>query len=132
MVSTKLEDALSLSTEKQRKAFENRHKYDLVVVYDSHSLNWPRKDSDNGGRTPPLARLWEVIYEHEFNKRLERTPVLLTGGYAGWVEFIKARGAKHAQEWARMQAQAQLQSGRPEVNGHGRKGIPNGHPPPPP
>ena len=99
MTSARLEDALSLSTETQSKLFENRNKADIVVVYDSHSLSWPRK-SDIVGQLPPLARLWEIIYELEFTKRLERTPVLLQGGYTGWVEFVKARMAANAQAYA--------------------------------
>ena len=89
--SGKLEDSLSLSPETQRHAFEHRHKADLVVVYDSHSITWPR----NGSQPTPLSRLWDVIYEHEFTKRLERTPVMLTGGYDAWVKFIKMRQARH-------------------------------------
>jgi ubiquitin carboxyl-terminal hydrolase 8 len=90
MTSAKLEDSLSLSTEKQRQAFAERHKVDLVVVYDSRSSSWPQSS-----QATPLSRLWNTIYEHEFSKRLERTPVLLEGGFAAWREFIKMRVAKH-------------------------------------
>ena len=92
MNSGKLEDSLSLSPENQRRAFVDRHKADLVVFYDSRSVSFPRK----GTQPTPLSRLWDLIYELEFSKRLERTPVMLTGGYAAWLEFIKKRVAKHA------------------------------------
>lgn len=92
MTSAKLEDSLSLLPDRQRKAFEDRHKADLVVVYDSHSVSFPRR----GSQPTPLSRLWDFIYEHEFNKRLERTPVMLAGGYAAWLEFIKKRVARNA------------------------------------
>ena len=122
MTSTKLEDALSLSPEAQRKHFERRDKYDVVVVYDSHSKGWPRKD--NAAETvPPLVRLWEIVYEQEFSKRLQRTPVLLAGGYDAWVDFIKMRGAMHAKAWHAAQANG---------HGQGKKVIPNGHGPVPP
>ncbi|RSH85154.1 ubiquitin-specific protease doa4 [Saitozyma podzolica] len=91
MTSSKLEDALSLSPEAQRRAFEKRHKADLVVVYDSHSVAWPRK----GSQPTPLSRLWDIIYEHEFAKRLERTPVMLTGGYDAWLKFMTYRQTRH-------------------------------------
>ena len=120
MTSTKLEDALSLLPDAQRKAFEKRNKYDVVVVYDSDSLKWPRKES--GSAIAPLARLWEIIYEQEFSKKLERTPVLLTGGYAAWVQFIKGRAAKHAADYARMMAS--------QANGHPPRSpgkMPNGY-----
>jgi ubiquitin carboxyl-terminal hydrolase 8 len=91
MNATKLEDALSLLPEPQRRAFDLRHKADLVVVYDGNSKTWP-KDKE----ASPLSRVWDIVYEHEFTKKLERTPVLLVGGYAGWLEFIKGRAAFHA------------------------------------
>ena len=92
MTAAKLEDSLSLSPEKQRRAFEDRHKYDLVIFYDSHSLNFPRK----GSPPTPISRLWDLVYELEFAKRLQRTPVMLTGGYDAWLQFIKMRVAKNA------------------------------------
>jgi len=92
MTPAKLEDSLSLSPENQRGAYENRHKADLVVFYDANSINFPRK----GSSPTPISRLWDLVYELEFTKRLQRTPVLLTGGYAAWFEFIKKRVAKHA------------------------------------
>ncbi|ORY35841.1 hypothetical protein BCR39DRAFT_512474 [Naematelia encephala] len=89
--STKIEDALSLAPEVQRVAFEKRHRVDLVVVYDSHSMNWPRR----GSPPAPLSRLWDAIYELEFSKKLQRNPVLLTGGYEAWLKFIDSRVKKH-------------------------------------
>ena len=91
ITSAKLEDSLSLSPEAQRRAFSERHKFDLVVVYDGKSTGWPRK----GAEPAPLSRLWDTIYEHEFSKRLARNPVLLEGGFAAWRDFIKMRVAKH-------------------------------------
>lgn len=91
MTSQKLEDSLSLSPDLQRMYFEQRNKADLVVIYDANSSNWPRK-----GSTPtPLGRLWDIIYEHEFTKKLERTPVMLTGGYEAWHKFVEKRQARH-------------------------------------
>ncbi|KAK8850408.1 hypothetical protein IAR55_004326 [Kwoniella newhampshirensis] len=112
MTSTKLEDSLSLSPEAQRRAFENRHKFDVVVVYDSHSASWPRK----GSPPTPVSRLWDMIYEHEFTKKLARNPVMLTGGYEAWREFIKMRAARHAKAHAQAQGHGHSQS-LSQVNG---------------
>lgn len=92
MNSVKLEDSLSLSPESHRRAFSDRHKVDLVIVYDSASNGWPRK----GSAPNPLSRIWDVIFEHEFTKRLERNPVILEGGYHAWREFIKMRVARNS------------------------------------
>lgn len=120
--SEQLEDALSLSTDAQRLAFENRHRYDLVVVYDTKSTSFPTK----GAPATPVSRLWSIIAENEFIKPLPRFPTLLIGGYDGWVKFIKARGEMHAREFARQRAQ-QAERDRaaapppiasPRTNGH--------------
>ncbi|GMK54579.1 hypothetical protein CspeluHIS016_0111650 [Cutaneotrichosporon spelunceum] len=89
LTSTQLESALSLSPEAQQAAFASRHFYDLVVITDSKSTMFPSK----GEPQTPAGNLRDIIYEHEFVKTLPRSPVLLVGGYEGWVEFIKARQA---------------------------------------
>nr|XP_019008054.1 uncharacterized protein I206_07222 [Kwoniella pini CBS 10737]OCF46835.1 hypothetical protein I206_07222 [Kwoniella pini CBS 10737] len=109
--SQKLEDSLSLSPPAQQKAFASRHTYDLLVVYDSKSTNWPTKEQ----KATPASRLWESIYQYEFTaKKLERTPVMLVGGYEAWREFIKMRASKHQQAYA-----AQLAQSHGNGNGHG-------------
>lgn len=88
MTANKLEDALSLSPAVQREAFQNRHKYDLIIVYDTRSPVWP-KDG-------PLSRLWDMFFMGHDEKRLQRNPVILVGGYEKWREFIKMRAARRA------------------------------------
>lgn len=119
MTSQKLEDSLSLSPDSQRKAFESRDHFDLVVVYDANTTSWPKK----GSAPTPLSRLWDIIYEHEFAKKLERTPVMLTGGYRAWAEFQKYRQARHNQAASAVNGGS---GGMGQPNGHGR---PNGYGP---
>ncbi|XAO22189.1 hypothetical protein I312_100956 [Cryptococcus bacillisporus CA1280] len=88
MTASKLEDALSLSPAVQREAFQNRHKYDLVIVYDARSPVWPKEG--------PLSRLWDMLFMGLDEKRLQRNPVILVGGYEKWRGFIKMRAARHA------------------------------------
>ncbi|WRT70548.1 uncharacterized protein IL334_007546 [Kwoniella shivajii] len=116
MTAQKLEDSLSLSPTAHQKAFQNRNKFDLVVVYDSKSTNWPNKEK---GSTP-TSKLWDMIYEYEFQKKLDRTPVLLLGGYEAWREFIKMRAAKHAAAHANSQGHGHGHSHSVQVNGQGR------------
>ncbi len=80
MTSTKLEDSLALSPPSDQKAFADRAKADLVVIYDDASTDFPAKGS------PPTApsALFSIIYENEFSKTLKRTPVLLVGGFRAW------------------------------------------------
>ncbi|KAK4683648.1 ubiquitin carboxyl-terminal hydrolase 8, partial [Tremellales sp. Uapishka_1] len=95
MTSAKLEDALYLSSDAQRRAFQERNLADVVVMYDSSSHGFPDLAHPN-----PISTLFKLIYEHEFEKKLPRPPVLLTGGYRAWVEFIKKRQRKHEENHA--------------------------------
>nr|XP_019051247.1 hypothetical protein I302_01696 [Kwoniella bestiolae CBS 10118]OCF30177.1 hypothetical protein I302_01696 [Kwoniella bestiolae CBS 10118] len=124
--SQKLEDSLSLSPPAQQKAFANRNQFDLLVVYDSNSTNWPNKD-----KVTPTSRLWNSVYEYEFTKKLERTPVLLVGGYEAWREFIKMRAAKHQQAYMAQHGHGHGHSQSVQVNGQGRPYNPksNGYTP---
>ncbi|WVQ95581.1 hypothetical protein IAU59_002678 [Kwoniella sp. CBS 9459] len=123
MTSQRLEDSLSLAPESHRVAFERRDQYDVVVVYDAKSKTWPKKDQDS--KAAATARLWDIIYEHEFSKKLQRTPVLINGGYEAWREFIKMRAMTHMNNAAgghgHSNSLAMNGQGRPynpKVNGH--------------
>ncbi|ODN86082.1 hypothetical protein L198_07375 [Cryptococcus wingfieldii CBS 7118] len=83
----RLEDSLSLSPPKQQTYFANRDKYDLVIVYDASSTNWPTSG--------PLQRLWNMFFNGHDPKKLQRPPVVLIGGHNGWIEFIKMRAGRH-------------------------------------
>jgi ubiquitin carboxyl-terminal hydrolase 8 len=93
MNSTRLENSLSLLPESQQRMFADRTEFDLVVAYDSSSSQWPRSSS---GAPSPLGRLWDIIFEHEFGKKLQRNPVLLTGGYEAWVKYQAYRQSRYA------------------------------------
>lgn len=94
MNSTRLENSLSLLPENQQRLFTERAEFDIVVAYDSSSSRWPQAAA--GTSVPPLARLWDIIYEHEFGKKLQRNPVLLTGGYEAWSKYQQYRQARYA------------------------------------
>ncbi len=115
MNATKLEDSLSLSPDRQRRAFDSRNKADLVVVYDSQSVDWPKK----GSQPTPLSKLWDIIYEHEFSKRLERTPVMLVGGYDAWLKFIDSRRQIHAKNHQAQMREEAAKARSTATNGHG-------------
>ncbi|WVF68021.1 hypothetical protein IAT40_002783 [Kwoniella sp. CBS 6097] len=129
MTSTRLEDSLSLAPESHQVAFQRRDKYDVVVVYDANSKTWPKKDENP--KAAATARLWDIIYEHEFSKKLQRNPVMIVGGYEAWREFIKMRAMTHMNNAAGAQGHGHGHSQSLAMNGQGRPYNPkvNGHSP---
>lgn len=59
--------------------FNNRDKFDLVVLYDNDSTTLGALNSKS-----PLSVLWKAIYETEFRKMLKQVPVLMLGGFEAW------------------------------------------------
>ncbi|KFH69872.1 hypothetical protein MVEG_04676 [Podila verticillata NRRL 6337] len=62
----------------EQDAFQNRHKFDLVIYYDQTTTEIPKEG--------PLAILFRALHELEFEKPLARLPVLLIGGFNAWLE----------------------------------------------
>ncbi|KAJ4500989.1 hypothetical protein C8R41DRAFT_913518 [Lentinula lateritia] len=107
VTSHSIEDSLSLAPTSEASAFNNRHKFDLVVLYDRRSTSFsstpPSKPSSSLVSTPSafpvpgshvtseasnpdMSTLLRAIWEREFRKTLRRMPMMLVGGYEAWVK----------------------------------------------
>ncbi|KAG8883887.1 ubiquitin-specific protease doa4 [Tulasnella sp. 331] len=78
-----IESALVISPGNEERLFQNRDKFDMVVIYDSSSTSFS---------APHLAALNKAIYEREFYKKLSRPPILLVGGLAAWKKELGVAG----------------------------------------
>ncbi|TFK71676.1 cysteine proteinase [Pluteus cervinus] len=74
--SETLEVAMAVAPKHETIVFENRDKFDCVVIYDQASRNY----SDN----PVLDVLFREIYEKAIKKMLKHVPILLIGGLDAW------------------------------------------------
>ncbi|KAI8850820.1 hypothetical protein BC829DRAFT_142871 [Chytridium lagenaria] len=70
--------------------FEKRSEFDLIVVYDGVSTCL--RDS------PVLTALVEALYVKESSRPLKLQPILLSGGYSEWLNFVRSQGSSQA-EW---------------------------------
>jgi len=76
-----IEDSFSVAPLEEFVLFQNREKFDLVVLYDASSETY-----DTAG---PLSAFIRVVYENAFSKMLRRPPVLLLGGLQAWKKDIE-------------------------------------------
>ncbi|KAG6336456.1 hypothetical protein ID866_2627 [Astraeus odoratus] len=74
--SGSIEDSQCIGPRDEWVLFQNREKFDLVVLYDASSETY-----DTNG---PLTAFVRLVYENEFKKMLRKTPVLLIGGLQAW------------------------------------------------
>ncbi|KAJ3928107.1 MAG: ubiquitin carboxyl-terminal hydrolase 4 [Lentinula lateritia] len=81
VTSHSIEDSLSLAPTSEASAFNNRHKFDLVVLYDRRSTSFSSTPPN-----PDMSTLLRAIWEREFRKTLRRMPMMLVGGYEAWVK----------------------------------------------
>lgn len=86
MSADSLGECLVLSPDIEQKSFEQRHLFDLVVFYNQSSTIIPTRSvstSDNALRLLP-----NIIYDHAYDHRVKRRPVLLSGGLDAWVDLV--------------------------------------------
>ncbi|KAJ3717682.1 hypothetical protein C8R42DRAFT_629929 [Lentinula raphanica] len=105
VTSDTIEDSLSLAPTSEASAFNNRHKFELLVLYDQNSTSFSSTpplmtssslvttsgasmgiSSTSGTSNPDMSILLRAIWEREFKKTLRRTPMMLVGGYDAWVK----------------------------------------------
>ncbi|KAJ3781622.1 ubiquitin carboxyl-terminal hydrolase 4 [Lentinula aff. detonsa] len=80
VTSDTIEDSLSLAPTSEASTFNNRHKFELVVLYDRSSASFSSTPN------PDMTTLLRAIWEREFKKTLKRMPMMLIGGYEAWVK----------------------------------------------
>ncbi|KAI8330223.1 hypothetical protein BC941DRAFT_186274 [Chlamydoabsidia padenii] len=83
--SYKVQDSLVLNPEAEQQLFEQRHMFDLVVLYDQNSPSSTQMNL-------PIKYLKDAIYELEFAKTLPCMPIILAGGFDAWVAAVGPRG----------------------------------------
>lgn len=76
MTAASLEDSLVVAPREEWVLFQNRDKFDLVVLYDTSSETYDA--------TGPLSAFVQALFSGAYRKFLRHTPVLLQGGVQGW------------------------------------------------
>ncbi|KAF3933692.1 hypothetical protein ABW19_dt0201868 [Dactylella cylindrospora] len=88
MSADQLEDALSISPDKEHSMFINRHQYDLVVYHDQATTSLHGYDQNTDRQAQKALKiLVQAIYEFSYQKPLRNPPKLLVGGIDAWTEY---------------------------------------------
>ncbi|KAI9650642.1 ubiquitin-specific protease doa4 [Ciborinia camelliae] len=87
MSAEDLGERIVVSPEPEQKLYDQRHKFDLIVFYDQSST------SKNVEHTPVetlnhLHYFSMIIYDHAYDHRLKRRPMLLSGGLDAWIDLV--------------------------------------------
>lgn len=76
VTAASLEDSLVVAPREEWVLFQNRDKFDLVVLYDASSETYDV--------TGPLSAFVQAVFSGAYRKFLRHTPVLLAGGFQAW------------------------------------------------
>ncbi|KAG8221069.1 hypothetical protein J3R82DRAFT_2584 [Butyriboletus roseoflavus] len=78
VTAASLEDSLVLAPREECVLFQNRDKFDLVVLYDASSETYDV--------TGPLSAFVRAVFDSAYRRFLRHTPMLLVGGLQAWKE----------------------------------------------
>ncbi|KAI8090382.1 hypothetical protein BDF21DRAFT_436817 [Thamnidium elegans] len=86
VTSIRIEESMMMNRDREQTIFAARNRFDLVVYYDQNSQAL-YNDPHNA-----LYNLRAAIYEMEFQKTLQRAPMMLHGGFDAWRAVVGDRG----------------------------------------
>ncbi|ORX87736.1 cysteine proteinase [Basidiobolus meristosporus CBS 931.73] len=94
ITSSKIETALVLSSQSEQDLFQDRDKFDLVVIYDQSSRALDQRALLHNGNVleNPLQKLVHALYDFDFTKRTKIRPILLVGGFDAWWDAFGPSG----------------------------------------
>jgi ubiquitin carboxyl-terminal hydrolase 8 len=81
-----LGDSMVIAPDSEQELYQQRHEFDLVVVYDQDSTTV--KSSDPYGGANKLQDFMLAVYDYGYAKRLKHHPVLLHGGLNAWTDLL--------------------------------------------
>lgn len=117
MSAEEVSEGLVLSPEEEQDMFFNRDQYDVVVYFDADTesdayLSRPKTESDM-----KLKSLHEALYDYNQDKPLQRPPIMLIGGIAGWVDLLGNQSLKVSNTKARSKQGRPLTRRPPQRDG---------------
>ncbi|USW48206.1 Putative Rhodanese-like domain, ubiquitin specific protease, Rhodanese-like domain superfamily [Septoria linicola] len=79
---------LVLSPQEEQEVFENRHRYDLVVYYDTNTSSETYLTNPQSEAEARLKYLHEALHDFNTGIQLRRQPIILVGGLDAWIELM--------------------------------------------
>lgn len=82
-----IEESMGIAPDEEMRAFENRAKFDLVVLYDEDSASLPDRPQGDDQATA-LFTLYQGLDQFNYGRELRNKPKLLRGGLEAWVDIF--------------------------------------------
>ncbi|KAH6647459.1 hypothetical protein BKA67DRAFT_577532 [Truncatella angustata] len=82
-----IEESMGIAPDEEMRAFEDRAKFDLVVLYDDDSSSLPGGPQGDDQATA-LFVLYQGLDQFNYGRELRHKPKLLRGGVEAWVDLF--------------------------------------------
>lgn len=109
VTAASLEDSLVVAPREEWVLFQNRDKFDLVVLYDTSSEMYDV--------TGPLSAFVRAVFDGASRKFLRHTPVLLVGGLQAWKHKFPDEAIRGAPGGMRTSTNSILENGISSTSG---------------
>lgn len=117
-----IEESMGIAPDEEMRAFENRAKFDLVVLYDEDSVNLPDRPQEDDQATA-LFTLYQGLDQFNYGRELRNKPKLLRGGVEAWADIFGRHSLQESKTSAAVrdgQTRTNLSRFRPEHRRRGR------------
>lgn len=82
-----IEESMGIAPDEEMRAFENRAKFDLVVLYDEDSTALAERPQHDD-QAIALFTLYQGLDQFNYGRELRNKPKLLQGGVEGWTDLF--------------------------------------------
>jgi len=82
-----IEESMGIAPDEEMRAFEDRAKFDLVVLYDDDSTSLPGGPQGDDQATA-LFVLYQGLDQFNYGRELRNKPKLLRGGVEAWIDIF--------------------------------------------
>lgn len=82
-----IEESMGIAPDDEMRAFENRAKFDVVVLYDEDSTTLIDRPQ-NSDQAAALFNLYQGLDQFNYGRELRNKPKLLRGGVEAWIDLF--------------------------------------------
>lgn len=107
-------DSLVLGPTQEQTLFEQRHKFDLIVLYDQDSDELPSAPRNSDDLA--IMSLHRALVSYSYGKELKNPPKLLKGGIDAWIDLMGSSSLQTAAVVASRLARTDQVGRRPDVH----------------
>ncbi len=91
-----LADSMVIAPDLEQNLYDQRHEFDLIVIYDQSSESLEVSKSGVNETEKTINHFVSAVFDYGYDKRTKRRPKLISGGIDAWVDLLGPNSLKHS------------------------------------